>query len=119
MMTKIARFCAASLMAALCYGCGHVQTSRVGLLSVGDLESKTIPSTVTGPILVGKDACKAGGDPYYLSEAVRNAVKGTTYDTLVDAEVITKTSLAVWFNEIEVKGTGLDSRTLPKDGGTK
>jgi len=74
---------------------------------------------VDGPILVGKDACKAGGDPYYLSEAVRNALKGTQYDTIIDAEVTTKTGLLVWSNEIEVKGKGLDSKSLPKVGGAK
>jgi len=118
-MRTVSKACVALLLTTLCYGCGHLNVSKVGLLSVGDLESRTIPSSVNGPVLVGKDACKMGGDPYYLSEAVRNALKGTTYDTLVDAEVTTSTGLFVWSNEIEVKGKGLDSKTLPKDGGAK
>ena len=109
----------ALLVTTLCYGCGHTKVCRVGLLSVGDLESRTIPSTVDGPILVGKDACKMGGDPYFLSDAVRNALTGTEYDTIVDAEVTTKTGVLVWSNEIEVKGKGVKSSTLPKEGGAK
>jgi len=118
-MSTVCKRCVALLLATLCYGCGHTQVSRVGLLSVGDLESRTIPATVNGPILVGKDACKVAASPYYLSEAVRNALKGTAYDTIIDAEVTTKTGLLVWSNEIEVKGTGLDSKTLPKNGDAK
>jgi len=118
-MSRVCKVCVALLLTTLCYGCGHLNVSKVGLLSVGDLESRTIPSSVDGPILVGKDACKAGGDPYYLSEAVRNALKGTQYDTIIDAEVTTKTGLLVWSNEIEVKGKGLDSKSLPKVGGAK
>lgn len=118
-MRGMSKVCIAVALTTLCYGCGHTKVSRVGLLSVGDLESRTIPSTVDGPVLTGKDACKMGGDPYFLSEAVRNALSGTEYDTLVDAEVTTKTGVLVWSNEIEVKGKGVSSKALPKEGGTK
>ena len=118
-MTTVSRICVALLLTTLCYGCGHTKVSRIGLLSIGDLESRTIPRTVVGPIVVGKDACRAGGDPYYLSQAVRNALKGTPYDTITDAEVTTGTGLFVWSNKIVVKGKGLDSKTLPKAGGAK
>ena len=118
-ISKVYKVGVTLLLSTLCYGCGHLNVSRVGLLSVGDLENKTIPSAVDGPVLVGKDACKGGSGPYYLSEATRNALKGTPYDTIIDAEVTTKTGLFVWSNEIEVKGKGLDSKTLPKDGGAK
>jgi hypothetical protein len=107
------------LLGVVCCGCGHTNLSRVGLLSVGDWDSKTIPASVSGPVLVGKDLCKVGGDSYYLSEAVRNALKGTPYDTLIDAEVTTKTGLFVWSNTVEVKGKGLDSKVFPKNGGVQ
>ncbi len=118
-MNTVTKVCAALLLTTLCYGCGHTNVSKVALLSVGDMECRTIPAKVDGPVLVGRDACKVGGDAYYLSEAVRNALKGTEYDTLIDAEVTTKTGLLVWSNTIEVKGTGLNSKTLPRDGGAK
>ena len=73
-----------------------------------------------GPVLTGKDSCnKIGKFSYYLSDAVRNALSGTEYDTIVDAEVTTKTGLFVWSNKIEVKGTGIKSSVLPKEGGVK
>lgn len=123
-MTRVLKGCAALLLTMLCYGCGHMNVSSVGLLSVGDLEGKTIPATVDGPVLVGKDYMRLfdeafSDDPYYLSDAVRNALKGTVYDTLVDVEVTTRTSGFWWSNEIEVKGKGLDSRTLSRVGGVK
>lgn len=116
-MRKVNKICVALLLSTLGYGCGHTHVSRVGLLSLGDLEGKTIPSTIEGPVLVGRDACKIGGDPYYLSEAVRNALQGTSFDTLVDAEVKTKTGVLVWSNKIEVKGKAFDSKTITKAGG--
>ncbi len=106
-------------LATLCYGCGHTNVSRVGLLSTGDLDSRMIPSTVDGPVLTGRDASKWGATPYFLSEAVRNALSDTQYDTLVDAEVTTRTGFFVWSNEIEVKGIGVDSTALPKNGGAR
>jgi len=118
-MTEVNKVCMALLLTTLCYGCGHTKVSKIGLLSVGDLENRTIPSTVTGSVLVGRDACKVGGDPYYLSEAVRNALEGTEYDTIIDAEVTTQTGLWVFSNEIEVKGTGLNSKMLPLNGGAE
>lgn len=115
-MRKVGKVCVALFLGTLFYGCGHTTVSRVGLLSLGDLESRTIPSVVDGPIVFGEDRCKLGGDSYYLSEAVRNALVGTEYDTIVDAEVTTKTGLFVWSNKIEVKGKGINSETLPKEG---
>ena len=118
-MNILGKLCVVLLFSAICCGCGHTNVSRVGLLSVGDLDSRTIPSTAEGPLLIGKDACKLGGDPYYLSEAVRNALQGTEFDTIIDAEITTKTGLLVWSNEIEVKGKGLNSNAFPKAGGAK
>lgn len=57
-MRGMSRICIAVALTTLCYGCGHTNVSRVGLLSVGDLEWRTIPSTVDGPVLIEKDACK-------------------------------------------------------------
>ena len=92
-----------------------MQTSKVGLLSVGNLESVKIPSSPVGPVLVGSNS----GASSYLSEAVRDALKDTKYDTLVDAEVTTRTGLFVWQNGIEVKGIAIDSTTLGKSGGVR
>lgn len=111
--------CLALAIAALGSGCGHAKVSQVGLLSTGDLESRIIPRDVSGPILEGKTAAKPGKLAYYLSDAVRDAVKGTPYDTLVDAEVTTTTGLLVWNNQLAVKGRGVKSADLPKEGGVK
>lgn len=106
-------------LSTLCYGCGHTNVSKIGLLSVGDLESRIIPTTIEGPVLTGKDECGTGGTSYYLSEAVRNALLGTEYDTIVDAEITTNTGLFVWSNNIEVKGKAIKSTELPKQGGAE
>ena len=88
------------------------------MLSIGDLERKTIPGDVSGPVLTGRDDCASGFDNYYyLSCAVRDALKGTEYDTLVDVDVIATTGLLVWSNSIEVRGIGVDSSKLPGNGG--
>ena len=123
-MNRALKVCVALLLTTLCYGCGHTKVSKVGLLSVGDLEGKIIPSTVDGPVLIGKDGSSWVLIPcsYYLSEAVRNALEGTAYDTLVDVEVKTQTGPWIylfWLNQIQVTGKGLDSRILPKAGGAK
>ena len=119
-MSQTTKTCIALLLTMVFYGCGHTKISKVGLLSVGDLESRTIPSTMDGPILVGKDSGnKIGKLSYFLSEAVRNALSGTEYDTIVDAEVTTKTGLFGWSNKIEVKGKGIDSSVLTREGGSK
>jgi hypothetical protein len=118
-MRGMSKLAIALALSTLCYGCGHTNVSRVALLSVGDLDGRTIPSTVDGPVLTGRDACKIASDPYFLSEAVRTALSGTQYDTLVDAEVTTKTGLFVWSNQIEVKGIGVDSKALPQNGGAR
>ena len=108
--------CAMCAMVAVAVsGCGHTCTGKMALLSFGDMEGREIPPSVEGPILIGRDACVAGLDPYYLSEAVRNALKGTTYDTLVDVEVTTTTGLFVWSNAVQVKGTGANSTSFRKE----
>ncbi len=111
--------CLALAIAALCNGCGHTKVSRVGLLSTGDLESRMIPRDVKGPALTGTSEAGPGKLKYYLSDAVRDAVKGTAYDTLVDAEVTTTTGVFVWNNTISVKGTGVKSADFPKEGGAE
>lgn len=118
-MKKHGACCLALAIAALCSGCGHTKVSQVGLLSTGDLESRIIPRDVSGPMLEGKTAAKPGKLAYYLSDAVRDAVKGTPYDTLVDAEVTSTTGAFVWNNHLAVKGKGVKSADLPKEGGAK
>ena len=102
-----------------CSGCGHTKVSHVGLLSTGDLASRSIPRDVSGPVLEGKTAAKPGKIKYYLSDAVRDALKETPYDTLVDAEVTSTTGLLVWNNKLTVKGKGVKSADLPKEGGAQ
>ena len=101
-------------LAMVVAGCGHTHVSKIGLVSVGDLEGKVIPANVDGPVLTGEDHCQIGSDPYFLSTAVRDALKGTEYDTLVDVEVETTTGVAVMSNRIIVRGKAINSKTLAK-----
>jgi hypothetical protein len=106
----------------LCCGCAHTQTSRIGLISFGNLEGKTIPKNPDGPILEGSSAATIGPDRvpilvYYLSDAVRDALKNTDCDTLIDTEVTTKTGLMPSDNLIVVRGKGLNSTKMPQSGG--
>ncbi|MDD4062112.1 MAG: hypothetical protein PHW08_15605 [Kiritimatiellae bacterium] len=117
--TKSRICCLALAIAVLGSGCGHTKVSQVGLMSTGDLESRIIPRDVGGPMLEGKAAAKPGKLAYYLSDAVRDAVKGTPYDTLVDAEVTTTTGVWLWNNQLAVKGKGVKSADLPKEGGAQ
>ncbi len=105
------------LLSIFFIGCGHSETYKIGLVSLGELEGKVIPENVEGSILTGKDCCKAGSDPYYLSEAVRNAISGTEYDTLIDIDVTSTTGFFVWSNCIQVRGKALNSRALTDSGG--
>ena len=98
-------------------GCGHSQMCNVGLISFGNLEGKSIPQDIDGPILEGRCAAKPGILTYYLSDAVRDALKDSQYDTLVDVEVITKTGLFVPSNKLIVKGKALNSESLEQTGG--
>ena len=102
------KLCAALMLTLLCVGCGHTKTSRVALISFGDVAGKTIPDDLDGPMVQGSDA----GYCYYLSEAAREALKGSGCDTLVDVEVTTKTGLMVPSNKIIVRGKAVDSATL-------
>jgi len=100
-------------------GCGHTLSHHVGLVSFGDLEGKVIPGGVDGELLDGEDCCKVGSDPYSLAEAVRNAMKNTDYDTLVDVEVTNTTGLFVASNCIKVSGKALKSESLSDSGGAQ
>lgn len=105
------------MLACLAFLSGCATTvSRVALLSVGDLEGKTIPEAVDGPVLSGTDAARFFARDCYLSEAVRDALSGTPYDTLVNAEITAQSGLFIWWNKITVQGYGLNSRVLPKNG---
>lgn len=108
--------CAACLLMLACSGCGSTKVSTVGLISFGDLEGRTIPSNPKGPVLQGTDAAMPFVMRYSLSNAARDALKDTPYDTLVDAEVTAKTGLFVPSNKIIVKGTALNSDELPRTG---
>jgi hypothetical protein len=83
------------------------------VISFGDLAGKTIPANVEGPIVQGRSGARVFRAPsYFLSDAARDALKGSRFDTLVDVEVTTRTGLAVPSNQIEVRGKALDSHTL-------
>ncbi len=104
--------CLTLLLVTLVAGCGHTQTHKVGLLSIGDLEGKAIPDVSDAKVLTGSDRCYPFFYAYFLSEAVRDALEGTDYDTLVDAEVTNSTGLFVFSNLITVTGTAVNSKTL-------
>jgi len=95
--------------------CGHVNTSKVGLISFGNLEGKTLPANPQGPILEGS----AVGATYFLSDAARDALKSGDYDTLIDVEVISETGLLLTSNKVTVRGTAIDSKRLGTSGGDK
>jgi hypothetical protein len=112
--------CVIFALAALATGCGHTHTSRVALISFGDLEGKQIPAAVDGPVLEGQDfGTTAFSNWCALSRAVREALAGTKYDTLVDVDVTTHTGLLVASNRVSVKGKALDSTALRRQGGMR
>ncbi|TMB34945.1 MAG: hypothetical protein E6J62_09980 [Deltaproteobacteria bacterium] len=91
-------------------GCGHTLAQQhVGLASVGDLFARVLTPAIDGPILEGHDC----GTTQYLSKAVRDALKDTAYDTLLDLEVTTETGLFGSSNCLKVKGKAIDSKKLP------
>lgn len=104
--------CTVMLLASL-LGCGHEQVNKVGLMSFGNLEGKAIPEINNTLIVTGQDC----GGQYYLSNAVRNALKDTDFDTLLNSEVTNTTGLFVFSNCITVKGTPFNSKTLSIAGG--
>jgi len=109
-----------SVLVLSCFGCGHTQVCRVGMISLGNLEGKAIPNNPNGPIVEGRDAAKPFSTSYYyLSNAVRDALKNSEYDTIVNVKITTKTGLFVRSNKIIVKGTALNSNLLEKTGGDK
>jgi hypothetical protein len=77
-------------------------------MSFGNLEGKTIPANAPGDFVQGKDC----GHSYNLSNAARDALKATTYNTLVDVDVTNSTGLLVWSNCINLRGKALDSHKL-------
>lgn len=101
------------LLSASLFGCGHASVSKVGLMSFGDLEGKAIPENLPNAVLAGSSC----GGHIYISDAVRDALKETEYDTLVNSEVTSITGLFVFNNCIQVKGTPLNSKTLALSGG--
>lgn len=93
-------------------GCGHTATSRVALLSFGELEGKVI-----SPAVVARATVAEGSDCGFrqsLAKATENALKGSPNDTLVDAEVTSSTGLLVLSNCITVRGQAIDSNELPR-----
>ncbi len=91
-------------------GCSSART--IGLMSFGDLEGKMIPEKPRGDIRVGKSC----GSVYTLSDALRDAVKDTSFDTIIDAEVIHETGVFVFNNCIIIKGLALNSKEIKREG---
>ena len=100
----VKKCCFIILLAVFLIGCGHTQSHKVGLMSFGNLEGKVIPENINGEILEGEACAKPGLARYYLSDAVRDALKEKDYDTLIDVEVTNSTGLFVPSNCIKVKG---------------
>ena len=86
-------------------------------MSFGDLEGKVIPDNVKGTYVEGRSSGAPFKMKYYLSDAVRDALKTTNCDTLIDAEVTNKTGLLVPSNSIIIKGKAIKSEELPTSGG--
>lgn len=101
------------LLAGLCAACGHTVTQRIGLMSVGDLAGRRIPDGLTGRIVEGSDC----GVRNNLASAVQDALEGTPYDTLIDSEVTDTTGFFIWSSCLNVRGQGIDSKTLPTTTG--
>jgi len=106
------RLSAVLVAAGVFAGCGHTMTTEIGVMSLGELEGRTLPAEPAGEMLEGQDCSGPGGTPYFLSEAVRDAVKDTEYDTLVDVEVTNTTGVLVFSNCIRVRGRGVNSKKL-------
>ena len=91
---------------------GCTNTSRLALLSDGDLRGRRVGGTSAGPTLAGEDC----GWVYYLATAFRHAVRGTDYDTLVDVEVTSTAGITPYGQCLKVKGRGVRSADLPREG---
>jgi hypothetical protein len=83
-------------------------TQNIGLMSLGNLENKTIPADIKGEQREGVNC----GVQYSLAEAVRDALKNTNFDTLIDVKVTHETGIFVWSNCIKVKGYAISSNKL-------
>jgi len=109
------------LMAVLAAGCtGTRHSDRFAVLSTGDLMGRVVPMPNECPGTPVQGAHE--GDPAVLSEAVRNALDGTEYDTLLDATVTTHVNrfwflwLSVARARIEVTGKGVKSSDFKEEG---
>ncbi|MBZ4202038.1 MAG: hypothetical protein LAC70_02825, partial [Methylovulum sp.] len=89
----------------------HTSSNRVALMSLGDLEGKTVLTDAPGTIVEGEDC----GYSYTLSNAVRDALKEKPYDTVIDADVTNSTGLFVGSNCIKVRGKAIDSKKLTQN----
>ena len=87
---------------------GCSTTTKVALLSNGDLEGQSIPYDKAERWLVGKSC----GNEQSLARAFQDATLGTRYDTLVDVKVKTTVSVFSSMNCITLVGKGLSSRTM-------
>jgi len=103
------------MLSAVFGGCGHSQSYKVGLMSLGDLEGKSLPDGADTTLREGQDC----GHAQYLSNAVRDALRDTDSDTLIDSEVTSSTGLLVWSNCIKVKGHAINSKTIQTSGDTR
>ena len=97
----------------------NTHVMRIAVLSVGDLDGKKIPmqGDVAGGHVTGSDV----GEHAVLSKAVRDALNGTQYDTILDATVTTRISRFwfFWYSsstvKITVSGYGVNSSEFPKE----
>jgi hypothetical protein len=99
---------AMAVTGSVCAGC--TQTSRIAVLSDGDLGGRQLSAAKRGPQLEGEDC----GMSYYLSNATRQALGGTPYDTLVDVEVTSTAGITPFNQCLKVKGWGVRSADLSR-----
>lgn len=95
--------------------CGHTLTREVGLMSSGDLEGKVVPQNKEGTFVKGQSC----GMQSYLSDAFRDAIKGTSFDTILNATVKSETGFLVANNCLIISGQAYDSTTWGQDGGVQ
>ena len=93
---------------ALALASACTSTYQVGMLSLGDLEGKTIQADMTGEVRSGESCWWS----HHLSDAVRDAVEGTNYDTLLDVTIEARSRFFVWSNCVHVEGQAIDSSKL-------
>ena len=106
------KFCIIAGILSLTLASACTTKYTVGMLSLGELEGKTIPPNMTGEVRSGESCWWA----HHLSDAVRDAVEGTEYDTLLNVTIENRSRFFVWSTCVHVEGEAIDSKKLEERG---